>query len=143
MSKNRLAPLPRTSVHQALDIWPVLRGCAANSPDEARITYGNLAVAIDYPSRRAARSLRHALGLIGWYCLDHGQPCLNSLAVSQKTMECGGSEVLHEGLTPGEERANVVKVDWGTVELPTVRALRDTENAHRASAERRQRRLTR
>jgi hypothetical protein len=48
-------------------------------------------------------------------------------------MECGGSEILHEGLTPGEERANVVKVDWGTVELPTVRALRDAENAHRAS----------
>ena len=133
MSKNRLEPLPRTSVYQALDIWPVLRGRAANSPDEARITYGNLAVAIDYPSRRAARSLRHALGLIGWYCLDHGQPCLNSLAVSQKTMECGGSEVLHEGLTPGKERANVVKVDWDTVELPAVRALRDAENAHRAS----------
>jgi hypothetical protein len=35
--------------------------------------------------------------------------------------------------TPGEESANVVKVDWGTVELPTVRALRDAENAHRAS----------
>jgi hypothetical protein len=38
---------------------------------------------------------------------------LNSLAVGQKTMECGGSEVLHEGLTPGEERANVVNIDWG------------------------------
>ena len=93
MSKIRLAPLSRTSVHQALDIWPVLRGRAANSPDEARITYGNLAVAIDYPSRRAARSLRHALGLIGWYCLDHGQPCgltaiLNSFVAVWAGLRC-------------------------------------------------------
>ena len=57
-----------SAVEQALAIWPVLADLAnsAEFAAKAKITYGNLVLAIGYPDKKAARSIRRALGLIGW-----------------------------------------------------------------------------
>jgi hypothetical protein len=132
-------PIRMTAIEQALKIWPILvtRATRSISTVEAKITYGNLVVAIGYGSKNAARSIRNALDLIGRYCLKHGIPTLNSLVVNQNTCEAGDSVVLHNGLTPGEERVNVVKFDWHTVQEPTAAALVViAENARRSSLRR-------
>jgi hypothetical protein len=133
--KNETASESRihmTAVEQALAIWPVLtqRTITAASQANAKITYGNLVVAIGYPNKSAARSIRRALGLIGWYCLKHGLPTLNSIVVNQGTTEAGESVVLHNGLTPERERANVVRFDWTDVQSPTAAALRIVADEH-------------
>jgi len=91
---------PELGVH----IWQILVQHATNAPnpDAARITYGDVAEAIGY-SRQAGRSLRRALGLIGWWCLDQGHPALNCLVVNQGNMECGESAVHTQGFTTREE----------------------------------------
>jgi hypothetical protein len=131
--------LRMTAIEQALKIWPILatRSARSVSTAAAKITYGDLVVAIGYCSKNAARSIRNALDLIGRYCLKHGMPTLNSLVVSQNTRETGDSVVLHNGLTPEEERVNVVKFDWHAVQEPTAAALRViAEHARRSSLRR-------
>jgi hypothetical protein len=112
---------PELGVH----IWPVLVGQATNAPnpDAARITYGDVAEAINY-SRQAGRALRRPLGLIGWWCLDRGYPALNCLVVNQETMECGESAVVTEGFTPQEERERIVIFNWHGVQQPIAAQLR-------------------
>ena len=115
-----------TADQQAFLIWPVLamRAMGASTPDDARITYGNLAVAIGYQNERAGVSLRRALGLIGWLCLDRGLPTLNCLVVNRKTMQCGESAVHTPGLTTQQDRANAVNFNWHPVQPPTAAQLR-------------------
>jgi hypothetical protein len=92
-----------------------------------------LAVAIGYPKRNAARSIRHALGLVGWYCIKHGAPTLNSLVVNQQTKEAGESVVLQNGLSPFQERTNVVNFGWELIPSPTASALRAIASEHRSA----------
>ena len=119
-------PTRMTAIDQALAIWPILikRAASSASAADAKITYGDLVVAIGYANKTAARSIRNALDLIGRYCLKHGMPTLNSIVVNRSTGEAGESVVLHNGLTPEEERINAVKVDWHSVPAPTAAALR-------------------
>jgi hypothetical protein len=78
--QNRVGEKPTrmTAIEQALAIWPILakRAAGSASTTDARITYGNLVVAIGYANKQAARSIRNALDLIGRYCLKHGMPTL-------------------------------------------------------------------
>jgi hypothetical protein len=83
MNHEGKAPKGRTAVEQALDIWPVLVECATNAgshADEAKISYGDLALSIGYPRKKAARSVRRALQLVGWYCI--GTMRLRSIPLS-------------------------------------------------------------
>ena len=126
-------PKGRTAVEQALDIWPVLVECATNAgshADEAKISYGDLALSIGYPRKKAARSVGRALQLVGWYCIEHDAPALNSLVVKQGTQEVGKSVVLHDGMTPAQERENAVSFDWGDVQPPTASALQVIDAGH-------------
>jgi hypothetical protein len=143
-TQQRLAALARsrsidvgTGTHmsateQALAIWPLLtkRASGSTSVEQATITYGNLAVAIVYPNTSAARSIRRALGLIGWYCLKRGMPALNSLVVNKSSGDAGESVVLHNGLTQEEERVNVVEFDWLAAVEPTAATLLQTAAEH-------------
>jgi len=126
-------PKRRTAVEQALDIWPVLVECATNAgshADEAKISYGDLALSIGYPRRKAARAVGRALQLVGWYCIEHDAPALNSLVVKQGTQEIGKSVVLHDGMTPAQERENVVSFAWTNVQPPTASALQVIDAEH-------------
>jgi hypothetical protein len=109
-----------SAVEQAQAIWAVLakRAGDTGSTTVAKMTYGDLAVAIGYPHRGAARAIKPALGLIGMYCIKHGLPALNALAVNQASMEAGDSVVLTDGETPRSERASVVAFDWMAVPVP-------------------------
>jgi hypothetical protein len=109
-----------TAVEQARAIWPVLvkRATETGSTTVAKITYGDLAVAIGYPHKGAARAIKPALGLIGLYCVKHNLPALNALAVNQASMEVGDAAVVHDGTSPREERAHIVAFDWASVEVP-------------------------
>jgi hypothetical protein len=120
-----------TSVEQALRIWPVLatRAIGATTPDEAKITYGDLAVAIGYQSRQAGHSLRRALGLIGWWCVNRNLPALNCLVVNQKTMECGESAVHTPRVTTQQDRANAVNFNWHPVQPPTAAELQASDRS--------------
>jgi hypothetical protein len=113
-----------------VQIWQILVRQATNStnPDAARITYGTVAEAMGY-SRQAGRSLRRALGLIGWWCLDRGYPALNCLVVNQDTMECGESAVHTEGFTTREERERIVNFNWDRVQPPTAAQLTAADRA--------------
>jgi hypothetical protein len=118
------AKVRMTAVEQARAIWPVLakRASDTGSTTVAKITYGDLAVAIGYPHKGAARAIKPALGLIGMYCVKHNLPALNALAVNQASMEVGDSSVASDGTTPREERANIVAFDWSAVEVPPAAA---------------------
>jgi hypothetical protein len=114
-----------TAIEQALAIWPILvrRATETGSTTVAKITYGDLAVAIGYPHKGAARAIKPALGLIGLYCIKHNMPALNALAVNQASMEAGDSVVLTDGETPRTERASIVAFDWLAAEPPTAKTL--------------------
>jgi hypothetical protein len=114
-----------TSPQQGERIWEILVRQATNAPnpDAARITYGAVAEAIGY-SRQSGRSLRRALGLIGWWCLDRGYPALNCLVVNHDTMECGESAVHTEGFTTREERERIANFIWRRVQQPIAAQLR-------------------
>jgi hypothetical protein len=109
-----------SAIEQAAAIWPVLtkRASDTGSTTVAKITYGDLAVAIGYPNKGAARAIKPALGLIGLYCIRHKLPALNALAVNQASMEAGDSVVLTDGETPRSERASIVAFDWTSVAVP-------------------------
>jgi len=109
-----------TAVEQARAIWTILtrRATETGSTTVAKITYGDLAVAIGYPHKGAARAIKPALGLIGLYCVKHGMPALNALAVNQASMEAGDSVVLTDGETPRSERASIVAFDWLAAKVP-------------------------
>ncbi len=113
-----------TAVEQARAIWPVLakRATDTESTTVAKITFGDLAVAIGYPHKGAARAIKPALGLIGLYCVKHNLPALNALAVNQASMETGDSVVLHEGTSAREERANIVAFNWASIDVPPASA---------------------
>jgi hypothetical protein len=114
-----------TAIEQARAIWPILakRASETGSTTVAKITYGDLAVAIGYPHKGAARAIKPALGLIGLYCIKHNMPALNALAVNQASMEAGDSVVLTDGETPRTERASIVAFDWLAAEPPTAKDL--------------------
>jgi hypothetical protein len=114
-----------TAIEQAVAIWPILvkRATETGSTTVAKITYGDLAVAIGYPHKGAARAIKPALGLIGLYCIKHNMPALNALAVNQASMEAGDSVVLTDGETPRTERASIVAFDWLAAEPPTAKTL--------------------
>jgi hypothetical protein len=114
-----------TAIEQAVAIWPILvkRATDTGSTTVAKITYGDLAVAIGYPHKGAARAIKPALGLIGLYCIKHNMPALNALAVNQASMEAGDSVVLTDGETPRTERACIVAFDWFAAEPPTAKTL--------------------
>ncbi len=109
-----------SAIEQAQAIWAVLakRANDTGSTTVAKITYGDLAVAIGYPNKGAARAIKPALGLIGMYCVKHGLPALNALAVNQASMEAGDSVVLTDGETPRSERASIIAHDWASVPVP-------------------------
>lgn len=133
MNNENRTPKGRTAVEQALDIWPVLVECATNAgshADEAKISYGDLALSIGYRRKKAARSVGRALQLVGWYCIEHDAPTLNSLVVKQGTQEVGKSAVLHDGMTPAQERENVVSFAWGNVQPPTASTLQVIDAGH-------------
>jgi hypothetical protein len=114
-----------TAIEQALAIWPILvrRATETGSTTVAKITYGDLAVAIGYPHKGAARAIKPALGLIGLYCIKHNMPALNALVVNQASMEAGDSVVLTDGETPRTERASIIAFDWLAAEPPTAKTL--------------------
>jgi hypothetical protein len=109
-----------SAVEQAQAIWTVLtrRATEIGSTTAAKITYGDLAVAIGYPHKGAARAIKPALGLIGLYCVKHNMPALNALAVNQASMEAGDSVVLTDGETPRSERTSIVAFNWASVPAP-------------------------
>jgi len=113
-----------TAIDQAQAIWAVLakRATDTGSTTVAKITYGDLAVAIGYPHKGAARAIKPALSLIGQYCVKHNMPALNALAVNQASMEVGDAVVVNDGTTPREERANIVAFDWAAVAVPATAA---------------------
>jgi hypothetical protein len=113
------------SHEQGVHIWPrlVARTINATTPDAAKITYGDLALAI-YGTKRAGRALRRALGLIGRWCDHQDLPALNCLVDNQKTMECGQGAVTTGGLSPQQERTRAVNFDWHTVQPPTAAQLK-------------------
>jgi hypothetical protein len=113
-----------TADEQGVAIWPELvsRATNATTGDAAKITYGDLALAL-YGTKQAGRSLRRALGLIGWWCDDHNLPALNCLVVNQQSKECGVSRVTTTGHTPQQERARAVIFNWNGVQPPTAAQL--------------------
>ncbi|MEJ0046366.1 MAG: hypothetical protein WDN04_09770 [Rhodospirillales bacterium] len=119
------AKVRMTAIEQAQAMWVVLakRATDTGSTTVAKITYGDLAVAIGYPHKGAARAIKPALSLIGQYCVKHNMPALNALAVNQASMEVGDAVVVNDGTTPREERANIVAFDWNAVEVPSAVAL--------------------
>jgi len=119
------AKVRMTAIEQAKAIWVVLakRATDTGSTTVAKITFGDLAVAIGYPHKGAARAIKPALSLIGQYCVKHNLPALNALAVNQASMEVGDEVVVNDGTTPREERANIVAFDWAAVEVPGAAAL--------------------
>jgi hypothetical protein len=125
------AKVRMTAIEQARAIWAVLakRATDTGSTTVAKITYGDLAVAIGYPHKGAARAIKPALGLIGQYCLKHHMPALSSLAVNQASMEVGEAGVMSDGNTPREERANVVAFNWAAVEVPSVSDFQTVKSA--------------
>jgi len=123
-----------TGVDQALRIWPVLVGCAINATsraDEAKISTESLSsLSVTQTRRLHDPSEGPALELVGWYCIKHSAPTLNSLVVNQRTKEAGESVVLHNGLTPGQERDNIVSFDGQVVQPPSATALRAIHAEH-------------
>lgn len=115
------AAAPRMSAaEQAHAIWAVLtkRASGTASATAAKITYGELALAIGTAQQGAARTIKPALGLIGNYCVKHGLPALNTLAVDKASMEAGDWAVIPEGATPRTEREKVIAYDWLAAATP-------------------------
>ena len=115
------AAAPRMSAaEQAHAIWAVLtkRATETASATVAKITYGDLALAIGCAQQGAARTIKPALGLIGTYCVKHNLPALNTLAVDKASMEAADWAVMAEGATPRTERERVVAFDWPAVAPP-------------------------
>ena len=117
------ATVRMTAAAQAHAIWVVLAARAAGtSTTEAKITYGDLAVAIGYPHKGAARTIKAGLTLLGEYCIRHDLPALNALAVNQASMEAGDAVVLNDGATPRSERARILAFDWAALPVPEAAA---------------------
>jgi hypothetical protein len=130
-----------TAIEQARAIWVVLatRATDAASTTPAKITYGDLAIAIGYPEKGAARAVKTALTLIGWYCAKHNLPALHALVVNHGTMEASDL-VLPDGHTANSERTRVLAYNWraiqppGAVELQAIRTAKTREAATATAA---------
>lgn len=114
---------------QAQQIWLILSAHAAFKPDtsdwgEGYITYGDLAELMG-KSRLAGRTLARQLGIVGYYCLEHGLPPLNAIVVNQDTGLPGADVVLSEGSTIKEDQEKVLTFNWFGVRPPTISMLRD------------------
>lgn len=113
---------------QAQRIWLILVAFAMHSernPKKPSTTlYGDLALAMGYPDRRAGFTLGRQLGIIAQFCRDNDLPALNSIVVSQDTLQPGAEVMLRDGKTVREEQAGVMKQDWFEIRVPTTGTFR-------------------
>lgn len=101
---------------RCLRVWNVLiaRATALEGP----IPYVELAEEADVPfgGLRAGQYVRQ----IEQYCLDHGHPLLNALAVNGRTRRPG----LRFGGDPAVEMPRALNHNWGAVAAPTAEDFR-------------------
>jgi hypothetical protein len=122
---------------QAQQIWLILvalvmseQSGAPARPGRARtITYGDLAIRMGRADGRAGHTLSRQLGIIGRLCIQNKLPALNAIVVNQVTGEPGGDVVLNHNKKPAQERADVMKVDWFQLRVPTTGTFRQVWEA--------------
>jgi hypothetical protein len=112
---------------QAQRIWLILVAVVMRRTDPEAIptiTYGELASHMRYDPR-AGRTLSRPLGMVGWFCLDHGLPALNSIVVNATTMKPGHDVVTKPGRNWREEQRLVADLDWWSLRVPAASAFRE------------------
>lgn len=113
---------------QAQQIWLILVAFVMHSDRNpkrpATITYGDLAVCMGYPDKRAGHMLGRQLGIVGRYCVSNGLPALNSIVVNQDTGMPGADVVLGAGRTVAQEQRDIMKQDWFSFRVPTTGTFR-------------------
>lgn len=123
---------------QAQQVWLVLTAYVMSSDRKptlpTRITYGDLARAMGRDPR-AGRNLRHALGIVGFFCKANDLPTLNSIVVNEKTGAPGDHVVLRDGHSPKQEQADVMRQDWFRFRVPTTGTFRRVWEAAKAEWE--------
>ena len=90
---------------------------------QAQITYGTLCVLTLY-GPNAGRTRGAPLGILGYYCVANGFPCLNALVINKDTGEPGHGVVTRPGVTVEDEQRACVAFDWARYPVPTIAMLR-------------------
>jgi hypothetical protein len=113
---------------QAQHVWLILVAfvmhCDRNPRRPSTMTYGDLAGAMGYDSRKAGITLARQLGIVGEYCKANGLPPLNTIVVNQSTGMPGSEVVLRDGHTVRQEQAAVMREDWSGYRVPTTGTFR-------------------
>jgi hypothetical protein len=73
---------------------------------------------------RAGLTLARPLGIVGWLCVDNDLPTLNSIVVNELTNAPGDHVVTRDHKSYKEEQAEVMKINWHTIRVPTTGTLR-------------------
>ncbi len=112
---------------RAQQVWLVLTSKVMSSDRDWRrptvLTYGDLALAMGLDPR-AGLTLARPLGIVGWLCVDNDLPTLNSIVVNELTNAPGDHVVTRDHKSYKEEQAEVMKINWHTIRVPTTGTLR-------------------
>ena len=113
---------------RAQQIWLILVAAVMNSGRNPRrpttITYGDLAVLMGYPDKRAGHTLARQLGIVGEYCKLNDLPALNAIVVNEVTKTPGADVVVRDGSTVAREQADIMTEDWYALRVPTTGTFR-------------------
>jgi hypothetical protein len=113
---------------QAEHMWAILTGfvmfSGGTADKPAKITYGELARRMGYPSPLAGHTLSRPLELIGRLCLKTRLPPLNVVVVSKETGAPGAEVLLRPNSTVEQDQAAVMKEDWFSWRAPTAGTFR-------------------
>ena len=113
---------------RAQQVWLVLVSIVMTSERQPKkpttITYGELAVRMGYPDKRAGHTLARQLGIVGEYCKFNDLPALNAIVVNELTRAPGTDVVLRDGSTVAREQADIMRQDWYALRIPTTGTFR-------------------
>jgi hypothetical protein len=113
---------------QAQQVWLILVSHVGHHKQHSRapaiITYGDLAESMDFPDRRAGRTLARPLGIVGHYCIQNELPPLNAIVVNQVTGQPGDHVVLRKNRSVAQEQSAVMRQNWFKVRVPTTGTFR-------------------
>src|ERR1700753_3293557 len=86
---------------QAQQIWLILVSLVMtsdrNPKKPKKIKYGDLAVLMGYPDKRAGHVLGRQLGIVGHYCVRNRLPALTAMVVAAGSGEPGDEVVTRSG----------------------------------------------
>ncbi|HXP04322.1 MAG TPA: hypothetical protein VN808_09390 [Stellaceae bacterium] len=121
---KRFAPGGRVYV-QAQQVWLILVAFVMRRQigDPETITYGDLALKMGYSTRKAAIMLGRPLGIIAEYCRINQLSMLNTIVVDTTGVP-GSGVILSKGHTLRQDQADVYKMDWFSVRVPTTGTFR-------------------